>query len=293
MTWRVSVAGVAMAMSVSVIPTGAARATSLDALTVLATIPVQNEYRFGYDRELFPHWLDLDGDGCNAREQVLKRDSVTLPQVDPVKCYVVAGDWVSPYDGKPIDDRTAAQIDHVVALKEAWDSGAWAWTTAQRAAFANDTIDRRSLVVASASSNTSKGEKDPSNWLPTRSSYVCTYLTSWVAVKARWKLSMDQSEYGRVRNVLRAQCAGARIEPWRAVPGLKAAAPTPTNGGASTSVPRNSTPSATRVTAYPGAWCKPEGALGVSESGVRYVCSTTSLNGTPYKDGRPRWRRRS
>lgn len=286
-------AGVVMAVSVAVMPGTSVQATSLDALAVLATIPVQNEHRFGYSRQLFPHWLDVDGDGCNSREQVLKRDSVTLPQVDPYKCYVVAGDWVSPYDGKRISDRTEAHIDHVVALKEAWDSGAWAWTTAQRTAFANDTSDRRSLVVASASSNTAKGEKDPSNWLPTRTSFVCTYLTNWVAVKARWKLSMDQSEFGRIRKVLRAQCRGARIEPWRAVPGLTVSAPTPTPGGASTSVPMSTIPNTTRVTAYPGAWCKPEGAIGVSERGVRYVCSTTSLNGTPYKDGRPRWRRTS
>jgi hypothetical protein len=282
-----------MVVSVSVIPSTPAQATSLDALSVLGAISVQNEHRFGYSRELFPHWQDVDGDGCNSREQVLKRDSVTLPQVDPYKCYVVAGDWVSPYDGKRISDRTAAHIDHLVALKEAWDSGAWSWTTAQRTAFANDTSDRRSLVVVSASSNTAKGEKDPSNWLPSRTSYICTYLTNWVAVKARWKLSMDQSEHGRIRNVLRSQCQGARIEPWRAVPGLTAAAPTPSTSGGTSSVPRNSTPPATRVTAYPGAWCKPEGARGVSDRGVQYVCSRTSLDGTPYKDGRTRWRRTS
>ena len=277
-----------MAISVSVIPTGAAQATSLDALTVLATIPVQNEYRFGYDRELFPHWLDLDGDGCNAREQVLKRDSVTLPQVDPVKCYVVAGDWVSPYDGKPIDDRTAAQIDHVVALKEAWDSGAWAWTTAQRAAFANDTIDRRSLVVASASSNTSKGEKDPSNWLPTSSSYVCTYLGNWISIKARWGLSMDRSEHGRIRNVLQSRCVGLKIASWRPILGVSTPAPVPKTSPSTSVVPGNST-----GTVFPGAWCKPKGAMGVSPKGVKYVCSTTSLDGKAYSDGRPRWRRTS
>lgn len=282
-------AGVAIAVSVSVAPNAPVRASSLDALAVLATISVQNEYRFGYSRELFPHWDDIDDDGCNSREQVLKRDSVTPPQVDPYKCYVVAGDWVSPYDGKRINDRTEAHIDHVVALKEAWDSGAWAWTTAQRRAYANDTSDRRSLVVASASSNTAKGEKDPSNWLPTRTSYVCTYVTNWVAVKARWKMSMDRSEHGRIRNVLRNRCSGARIEPWRAVPGLTSAPTTP----ATSTVPRTTIPSKTRVTAYPGAWCKPEGARGVSDRGIRYVCSRTSLEGKPYKDGRPRWRRTS
>lgn len=293
MTWQTTVAGVAVAISVCVVPTASSQASSFDALAVLATIPVQNEHRFGYSRELFPHWLDIDGDGCNSREQVLKRDSVTLPQVDPYRCFVVAGDWVSPYDGRRISDRTSAEIDHVVALKEAWDSGAWAWTTARRTAFANDTSDRRSLVVASASSNRAKGEKDPSNWLPTRVSYVCTYLTDWVSIKARWGLSMDQSEHGRIRNVLRTRCVGATIAPWKAVPGSPLAVPPPTTGRTTTSSPLATVPGATIATAYPGAWCKPEGAVGLSDKGVRYLCSTTSRNGKPYNDGRPRWRRTS
>ena len=294
MTWRTTIAGVAMVIGVSVVPAAQAQSNSLDALQVLSAVPVQDEYRLGYSRDLFPHWLDVDGDGCNAREQVLKRDSVTLPQVDPINCYVVAGDWVSPYDGRTVRDRTQVDIDHVVALKEAWDSGAWAWSAAQRAAFANDTSDRRTLVAVSASSNRSKSDKDPSNWLPTRSSYVCTYLGNWVAVKARWGLSMDRSEHGRIRNVLSSRCSGMKIAAWSTVTGIPApTATTPVGAGAS-SVPASTTaPSVSTGTVFPGAWCKPEGALGVSAKGVQYVCSTTSLEGRAYSDGRPRWRKTS
>jgi len=295
MTWRVTVAGVALVVGVSSAPSVQAQSTTLDALEVLASIPVQNEYRVGYSRELFPHWLDVDGDGCSAREQVLKRDSVTLPQVDPINCFVVAGDWLSPYDGRMVRDRTQVDIDHVVALKEAWDSGAWAWSPAYRTAFANDTSDRRSLVAASASSNRQKSDKDPSNWLPTRSSYVCTYLGDWVAVKARWGLSMDRSEHGRIRNVLSSRCSGMKIASWTPIVGLAASngsAPPASSG--SSSVPASTTaPSVSSETVFPGAWCKPEGALGVSAKGVQYVCSTTSLEGRRYSDGRPRWRRTS
>lgn len=304
MTWRTTIAGMVMVIGISAVPTAQAQTGSLDALQVLSTIPVQSEYPFGYSRDLFPHWLDIDGDGCNAREQVLKRDSVTLPQVDPINCYVVAGDWVSPYDGRTVRDRTQVDIDHVVALKEAWDSGAWAWSAAQRIAFANDTSDRRSLVAASASSNRSKSDKDPSNWLPTRSSYVCAYLGNWVAVKARWGLSMDRSEHGRIRNVLTSRCVGLQIASWRSVSGLPSSgvttpntAPviTPSTTPTSTGSSSGSTvvPTVSAGTVFPGAWCKPEGALGVSAKGVQYVCSTTSLEGRAYSDGRARWRRTS
>ena len=92
------------------------------ALALLQTIRVENEYQVGYDRALFEHWRDVDGDGCDSRDQVLKRDSISLPQVDPVNCNVVAGDWVSPYDGARWSNPSDIDIDHVVALKEAWDS---------------------------------------------------------------------------------------------------------------------------------------------------------------------------
>lgn len=295
MTWRTSIAGVVMVVSVASGQVAGAQSNSIDALQVLAKIPVQNEYPSGYSRELFPHWLDVDGDGCNAREQVLKRDSVTLPQVDPYNCYVVAGDWLSPYDGRIIRDRTQVDIDHVVALKEAWDSGAWSWGAALRTAFANDTSDSRTLVAASASSNRTKSDKDPSNWLPSRSSYVCDYLGNWISIKARWGLSMDRSEQGRIRNVLQSRCGGLRIASWRPVSGVSPSAPpistTPPIGG---TLPTSVTvPGDSPGTVFPGAWCKPEGALGISAKGVQYVCSPTSLEGMPYGDGRPRWRRTS
>ena len=292
MGWRISVQGAVHAALLVVVSTAmssssvdAARATR--ALDVLATIRIERERGGGYDRSLFPHWLDVDGDGCNAREQVLKRDSVTLPQVDPVDCFVYAGDWVSPYDGMRIDDRSEVDIDHVVALKEAWDSGAWAWTAAMRTAFANDTSDRRSLVAASASSNRSKSDKDPTNWLPPRKAAVCGYLADWVAIKARWGLSMDQSEHGRVRNLLTRSCPGQRVAVWPALP-----AAARSSAGSSSSVPTSTVAGGDRAaTVYPGAWCTPEGARGTSASGVAYVCAKTNASGVPYADSRARWRR--
>ena len=241
---------------------------------LLASITVENEYTSGYERELFPHWKDLDGDGCDTREEVLIRDSQTKAQVDPFGCVVVAGDWLSPYDGARWSDKGNVDIDHVVALKEAWDSGAWAWTTSQRTLFANDLSDPRTLLAVTDSVNQSKSDKDPSNWLPPLASYHCTYISDWVAVKARWKLSMDQSEYGRVKKLVDS-CGGSSV---------------------ATSLPSTVTSVATTapgVAKYvsPGAYCTPIGAQGIAESKVSYLCATTSATGEPYANGRARWRK--
>ena len=241
---------------------------------LLATITVENEYTSGYVRELFPHWKDLDGDGCDTREEVLIRDSQTKAQVDPFGCVVVAGDWLSPYDGARWSDKGNVDIDHVVALKEAWDSGAWAWTTSQRTLYANDLSDPRTLLAVTDSVNQSKSDKDPSNWLPPLASYHCTYISDWVAVKARWKLSMDQSEYGRVKKLVDS-CGGSSV---------------------ATSLPSTVTSVATTAPSgvqyvRPGAFCTPIGAQGIAESKVSYLCATTSATGAAYADGRARWRK--
>ena len=188
------------------------------ALDVLALIAVANEVQDGYDRERFGYPGDLDGDGCDTRAEVLIRDSLTPAQVDPAGCHVVAGDWRSPYDGVTWTDPAELEIDHVVALKEAHDSGAWAWQPNRLVAFGNDLDDPRTLRAVTAAVNRDKGDADPSNWLPPDETYLCTYLGDWVAIKARWGLSMDQSEHGRIRNLLTDRCPGHVIAPWPDAP---------------------------------------------------------------------------
>ena len=314
MKWRIVTNGVALVVTISIGATVAggspARTNASSksavgggsAIGVLQNIRVQNERGNGYVRALFEHWRDIDGDGCDAREQVLKRDSVTLPQVDPYSCKVIAGDWVSPYDGARWSDPTDIDIDHVVALKEAWDSGAWAWSSATRKAYANDTSDKRTLLAVTDNVNQRKSDKDPSNWTPPLKSYLCTYLGNWISVKARWGLSMDKSEWGRIKNLLNSSCAGLVIAPWSAAPQLGAivttpVATSPATTSTATATTAKSTPTTTNVPAqvgvsvYPGAWCKPEGATGMYTNGKSYVCAKTNASGVAYSDGRARWRR--
>lgn len=191
---------------------------SLLALDVLAFIVVTNEHGDGYVRDLFGYPADLDRDGCDTRSEVLQRDTMSLPQIDAITCRVIEGDWYSPYDDLTFERAEDIDVDHVVALKEAWDSGAWQWSNPAKVAFANDLTDRRTLLAVSSDSNVAKSDKDPSNWLPTNADDVCRFIGDWVSIKARWGLTMDQSEHGRVRNLLTGPCLGWRIEPFAAAP---------------------------------------------------------------------------
>jgi hypothetical protein len=182
----------------------------LAALDLLAMVRVEREHRGGYDRELFGYPTSFGG-GCDTRDEVLQRDSLSPVQMDPVGCTVIAGDWYSPYDDRLYETPQDIEIDHVVALKEAWDSGAWQWSSAALEAFANDVTDPRTLRAVSGESNRQKSDKDPSNWLPENAADVCRFVADWTAIKVRWGLSMDESEFGRLRNLFNGPCAGTRI----------------------------------------------------------------------------------
>jgi hypothetical protein len=178
------------------------------AADLLGYVTVQNEHVGGYDRDLFGYPADPDGDSCDTRAEVLMSESQSPPQVAQPGCRVVEGDWYSLYDGAKYTTAAELEIDHVVALKEAWDSGAWNWDRATLVAYGNDLSDGRSLRAVSMATNRSKGDKDPSNWIP--DSGVCEFLADWVAVKVRWGMTMDQSEFGRIKNLLNGQCVGSR-----------------------------------------------------------------------------------
>lgn len=289
--------------------------TTMLALTVLESIRVENEVGAGYSRDLFRHWIDADGDRCNTREEVLIAESSTRAQVDAFGCTVVAGDWFSPFDGLTHTDPSDLDIDHLVPLKEAWDSGAHSWSSSQRERFANDLSDGRALIAVTSGVNRSKGDRDPSQWLPPRSAYVCTYITDWIAVKYQWSLSMDSSEWGRLKNLLNGQCAGTTIAPWGSVSASGATTVSGDTRTTESSVLRSTTsttigksvttlPEAPAGTGSnngedsnspalpsirPGAFCTPEGALGAYSARV-YVCAKTRTTGEPYSDGRARWR---
>ncbi|QTD95727.1 HNH endonuclease family protein [Streptomyces cyanogenus] len=167
----------------------------------LAQLPVSDEDRTGYERTAFKHWVDADRDGCNTRAEVLKAEAVVAPVQGP-GCKLSGGRWYSPYDDRYINGPSGLDIDHLVPLAEAWDSGASAWTAKEREAYANDLGDDRALIAVSAASNRSKADQDPSTWLPPAAGYRCQYVTDWVADKTRWGLSIDTDEQAALTEVL-------------------------------------------------------------------------------------------
>ncbi|MFI0779355.1 HNH endonuclease family protein [Streptomyces sp. NPDC021212] len=109
-------------------------------------------------------------------------------------CKLTGGTWRSHYDDKTVTDAGKLDIDHVVPLAEGWDSGASKWTAERRETYANDLDAQRSLVAVSRGPNRSKGDQDPSEWLPPATDALCTYTTDWVSTKLRWNLNADHAE---------------------------------------------------------------------------------------------------
>lgn len=264
------------------------------ALSVLGTITVEKEYSSGYNRALFKHWIDANSNGCDTREEVLIAESLTKAQIDAYGCKVIEGDWFSPYDNMTHTNPSELDIDHMVPLKEAWDSGAWAWSSAQRQSFANDLSDSRPLIAVTAGQNRSKSDKDPSNWIPPQTSYTCTYLSEWVAIKSHWKLSMDQSEFGRIKNLLTASCTTTKIAPWGSAPSVVPTVPTASGRSTGTIAVSDSTAAPIGIPGLlqvsPVRCKKAEFGFTGEYKGQPYVCSDHRKDGSAYAAGYYMWR---
>lgn len=148
-----------------------------------------------YERKLYPHWIDADGDGLNTRKEVLNR--FNLDHSGPKQ-----GRWFDPYTNRTFTQPESLQIDHVVALSEAHKSGAWAWDEARRTAYANDLGVPENLLAVYGPVNEDKSDHDPAHWLPPAKEYHIRYAKQWLAVKVRWGLSMDSIERDALRGIL-------------------------------------------------------------------------------------------
>ena len=177
------------------IPTGSSASTSAPAL--VSNLRVAPERNAGYERDRFADWFDADSNDCDTRQEVLLRQN----EKSRGACDDDRGSWFSAYDGVGVVVASELDVDHFVPLAEAWGSGARDWTSLKRKAYSND-LYRRSLIAVTASSNRSKGDSDPSEWLPPRSGYRCRYLANWVGVKYRWRLTLDKREKRTIKSVM-------------------------------------------------------------------------------------------
>jgi hypothetical protein len=211
----------------------------LPAADVLATLPVKGRApKTGYDRDQFgPQWADVDRNGCDTRNDVLARD-LTGEALKPGTrdCVVLSGTLADPYTGQTIafqkGDGSSVDIDHVVALSNGWQTGAFAWDEASRTAFANDPLN---LLAVDYSANRQKGDGDAATWLPDAGGYRCAYVARQVAVKAAHGLWVTPAEHDAIARVLDT-CPGEPV-PTPAPVELPAATPAPADVPAGTPQP--------------------------------------------------------
>jgi len=187
-----------------------------DAATALAALPVKGRApKTGYAREQFgPAWADVDRNGCDQRNDVLKRDlegETFKPGTHD--CIVLTGTFADPYTGKSIaftrgqGTSEKVQIDHVVALSNAWQTGAQQLDAATRKNLGNDPLN---LLASDGPTNQAKGDADAATWLPPNRSFRCTYVARQVAVKAKYKLWVTQAEKNAIGGVLQG-CPGQKL----------------------------------------------------------------------------------
>jgi hypothetical protein len=163
---------------------------------VLALQPAPESTRDGYHRDRFRHWVDADADGCNTRCEVLEVERVaSLPGL-------AGGGWVSAWEGYTTPDASELDIDHVVGLAEAWESGASSWDDGRREAFANDLDQPDALIAVSAATNRSKGDRDPAEWQPPARGAWCQFGRGWIATKVKWGLTADPAEIAALANMI-------------------------------------------------------------------------------------------
>ena len=175
---------------------------------VIATLAVKGRApKTGYTRDQFgTAWKDVDGNSCDTRNDILKRD--LLDQVFKDRCVITSGTLPDPYSGENIDfvrgvgTSNAVQIDHVVALSNAWQTGAFKLTKIERTALANDPLN---LFAVKGRLNSQKGDGDAATWLPPLKSFRCAYVAQQIAVKAKYSLWVTAPEKSAIVGIL-AKC---------------------------------------------------------------------------------------
>ena len=271
--------------SLTAAPVDRKQASTTTAVALLATLPVKGRApKTGYSRDAFGSaWTDDNDDadghnGCDTRNDILRRD-LTRITIKPGTsgCAVLSGTLHDPYTGRAISFRRgestsdAVQIDHVVALSDAWQTGAQRWSSAKRVDFANDPLN---LLAVSGPTNDAKGDGDAATWLPPNKGYRCAYVARQVAVKARYGLWVTRAEDDAVARVLSA-CAG------QPAPGEAGAPP----AGA----PRvRSTPTAPRTSTRPTTTSRKSKAASSPSRTVKVYPNCDALNvDYPHGVGRP------
>jgi hypothetical protein len=209
---RITTLLIAGAMTMPLAP---AVAADQKASAVLETLAVKGRApKTGYDRSSFGDWADPDGNGCDTRNDILNRDltSITFKYAND-KCTVMTGVLIDPYSGERMDflrgvgTSSLIQIDHAVAVSDAWQKGAFKWGSSTKVAFYNDQLN---LLAVKGTLNSQKGDGDAATWLPPAKSYRCAYVARQIAVKAKYSIWITSAEKSAMKTIL-AKCPNQLI----------------------------------------------------------------------------------
>ena len=216
--WEIRIATLIGAMVVGFTPSATTAAEQQPGLAtaVLETLAVKGRApKTGYSRDQFGQaWSDVDRNGCDTRNDILKRDLTQITYKPGTRvCVVASGILVDRYSGEVINfvrgnvSSMEVQIDHVVALSNAWQTGAFKLTADQRKALANDPLN---LFAVQGRLNSQKGDGDAATWLPPLKSFRCTYVAQQIAVKAKYSLWVVPPEKAAMVAIL-AKCPAQKV----------------------------------------------------------------------------------
>ncbi len=216
--WEIRIALVLSALLVgsTPMPTSADSPQDRLAISVLETLSVKGRApKTGYSRAQFgPAWADVDRNGCDTRNDILKRDLTSIVfRAKTRDCVVESGTLIDRYSGETINfvrgniSSMEVQIDHVVALSNAWQTGAFKLSAEQRRVLANDPLN---LFAVKGRLNSQKGDGDAATWLPPLKSFRCAYVAQQIAVKAKYSLWVVVPEKSAMVAIL-AKCPTQKL----------------------------------------------------------------------------------
>jgi hypothetical protein len=216
--WEIRIAAVIAALFLGATPNPASGVEQEPgmATAVLETLAVKGRApKTGYTRAQFgPAWADVDRNGCDTRNDILKRDLTSITyRAKTRNCVIESGTLVDRYSGETINfvkgniSSMEVQIDHVVALSNAWQTGAFKLTSDRRRALSNDPLN---LFAVKGRLNSQKGDGDAATWLPPLKSFRCNYVAQQIAVKAKYSLWVTAPEKAAMVSIL-AKCPTQKV----------------------------------------------------------------------------------
>jgi hypothetical protein len=185
--------------------------TSQQSLEILKQIPIKGRApKTGYSRSAFgPQWSDVDRNGCDTRNDILKRDLINIVFREKTRdCVIESGVLLDPFSNTEIrfergsKSSMLVQIDHVVSLSNAWQTGIFQSSLKERTAFANDPLN---LLAVKGSLNSQKGDGDAATWLPPYKPFRCKYVALQINVKAKYGLWVTRAEQEAMVRILSSQ----------------------------------------------------------------------------------------